>query len=101
MRTWARQLALPRSFWSRLALIAAGGLAIRAAYVLVVMPHVQLGPDATWYALQASTVADGKGYLDPARYFGFRGAVATASFPPLWPSVLAVVNKIGADTRQA
>ena len=101
MRTWGRQFALPRSFSSRLALIAVGALVIRAAYVLVIMPHVQLGPDATWYALQASTVADGKGYLDPARYYGFRGAVATASFPPLWPSLLAVVNKIGADTRQA
>jgi 4-amino-4-deoxy-L-arabinose transferase-like glycosyltransferase len=101
VRTWTRHLALPRSFSGCLALIAAGGLAIRAAYVLVIMPRVELGPDAIWYALQASTIADGKGYLDPARYFGSGVSVATASFPPLWPSVLAVVNKIGADSERA
>jgi 4-amino-4-deoxy-L-arabinose transferase-like glycosyltransferase len=101
VRTWTRQLALPRSFFGRLALIAAGGLAIRVAYVLVIMPRVELGPDAIWYALQAGTIADGKGYLDPARYFGSGVAVASASFPPLWPSVLAVVNKVGADSERA
>ena len=74
---------------------------VRAAYVLVIMPRVELGPDAIWYALQADIIADGKGYLDPARYFGSGVGVATASFPPLWPSVLAVVNKIGADSERA
>jgi hypothetical protein len=85
VRTWPRQLALPRSFSGRLALIAVGALVIRAAYVLVIMPHVHLGPDATWYAAQSFTIAEGKGYVDPARFFGLRGVVATASFPPRWP----------------
>jgi 4-amino-4-deoxy-L-arabinose transferase-like glycosyltransferase len=101
VRTWPRQLSLPRSFSGRLALIAVGALVIRAAYVLVIMPHVQLGPDATWYAAQSFTIAEGNGYVDPARFFGLRGAVATASFPPLWPSVLAVVNKLGAQSGRA
>jgi 4-amino-4-deoxy-L-arabinose transferase-like glycosyltransferase len=63
---------------------------VRVAYVLVIMPRVELGADAVWYFLQAGTIADGIGYVDPAAYYERGQVVASASFPPLWPTVLGV-----------
>ena len=91
----------PRSWAARLLLVVAGGLAARIAYVLLVMPHVELGFDAIWYWFQSSTIADGAGYLDVETYFQSGGAVATAGFPPLWPALLAVVDKVGVDGDRA
>jgi hypothetical protein len=80
--------------------IALGALVVRVAYVLALGHHPALGADGTWYALQSGTIANGAGYVDPQRYYSFRGAVATAQFPPLWPGLLAVVHELGIDTAR-
>jgi len=67
--------------------------------VLAVGRHLTLGLDAIWYELQAGTVASGKGYVDPDAYYRLGHLVPTANFPPLWPIVLAVADRLGIDTR--
>ena len=88
-----------RRFARRLAVVAVLGLVARIAYVLVIGRHLTLGFDAIWYELQAGTVASGKGYVDPDSYYRLGHLVPTANFPPLWPIVLAVANRLGIDTR--
>jgi 4-amino-4-deoxy-L-arabinose transferase-like glycosyltransferase len=77
--------------------IALGALVLRVVYVFLLGAHPALGSDATWYALQAGTIADGVGFVDPNAYYTFHGAVATAQFPPLWPALLALVKLVGFD----
>jgi 4-amino-4-deoxy-L-arabinose transferase-like glycosyltransferase len=83
-----------RAAWA----IALGALVLRVGYVFALGAHPPLGKDGTWYALQAGTIANGVGYVDPGRYFGFHGAVSTAGFPPLWPGFLALVYDLGLHT---
>jgi hypothetical protein len=85
----------PSSFRRAVAAIAIGALILRIAYVLALGSRAPLRADGTWYALQAQTIANGAGYVDPRRYFSFHGSVATAQFPPLWPALLAVFNRLG------
>lgn len=91
----------PRTWAGRLGLIAVAGLVARVAYVLIVMPHVELGFDSIWYGFQSNTIASGVGFVDVEYYFQRGEVIATASFPPLWPALLAVVNKLGADSERA
>ena len=87
-------------FGVALAVIAAAGFAVRVVYAFVVDPA--LGFDAIWYVLQAGTIAEGVGYVDPAPFYEQGVETATANFPPLWPGLLALVNVIGiADTERA
>lgn len=88
-------------WWAALAVITAAGLVVRVTYVLVVAARIEPGADATWYLLQAGIIGSGDGYLDPEAYFGRGEAVATANFPPLWPSLLAVVERVGLGGEQA
>ena len=74
-----------------LAAIVAVGVVVRVVYVLVVVRHTPLGADAIWYGLQGAFIRDGRGYIDPATFFDGR-SVPTATFPPLYPSFLAVVS---------
>jgi len=85
------------AFW--LTGVALLGLVVRVVYVLVIGRHLTLGFDAIWYELQAGTVASGKGYVDPDSFYRFGHLVPTANFPPLWPIVLAVADRLGLDTR--
>jgi 4-amino-4-deoxy-L-arabinose transferase-like glycosyltransferase len=78
--------------------IALGALVLRIVYVFLLGAHPALGSDATWYTLQAGTIADGIGFVDPRAAYSFHGAVATAQFPPLWPSLLAIAKLVGFDT---
>jgi 4-amino-4-deoxy-L-arabinose transferase-like glycosyltransferase len=87
-----------RSFASAVAVIALGALVLRVVYVFALGAHPALGSDATWYALQAGTIGDGIGFVDPRAIYTFRGAVPTAQFPPLWPSFLALFKLVGFDT---
>src|SRR3954467_10201712 len=86
---------MTRRFAPALALVAAVGFAVRLVYVFTVGRHLTFGLDAIWYELQAGTVATGKGYVDPSAFYGSGARVATASFPPLWPALLAVAKLIG------
>jgi 4-amino-4-deoxy-L-arabinose transferase-like glycosyltransferase len=85
--------ALPRSFASRLAMIATAALAVRVAYTLLI--KLRFGFDAIWYGLQAGTIATGHGYIDPAAFYQQGREVATANFPPVWPGVLSLVHLLG------
>jgi 4-amino-4-deoxy-L-arabinose transferase-like glycosyltransferase len=78
-----------------LAAIAAGGLAVRLIYVLVLTPHLRGLGDATYYHQLANALADGRGFVDPA------GGTATALHPPLFPLLLALGSVLGLDGYQA
>lgn len=82
-----------------LALVTAAAFVARVIYIVTVGSRIEFGLDAIWYELQAGTIATGKGYLDPASYYGRGTAIATANFPPLWPTLLAGAYKLGIDTE--
>jgi 4-amino-4-deoxy-L-arabinose transferase-like glycosyltransferase len=84
-----------RGFARRLAVIAAGGLAIRLIYTLVLTPHLRGLGDATYYSGLARALGDGRGFVDPA--FGS----PTALHPPLFPLVLALPAWLGIDSYMA
>src|SRR3954452_22062901 len=83
--------AFPR--W--LAAIAAGGLAVRLVYVLVLTPHLRGLGDATYYHELANALADGRGFVNPAT------GTATALHPPLFPLLLSVPSLLGLDSYLA
>lgn len=78
--------------------LAVAALVVRISYVVALGSGAPLGIDGTWYALQAGTIADGFRYLDAGSYYGLRGAVPTAQFPPVWPGLLALVHVVGVDS---
>lgn len=82
-----------------LAGVALVALIARLVYDAVVDPP--LAADATWYVLQAGTIAGGHGFVDPATFYSGHGAIATANFPPLWPTLLAGVGTVWSDTLDA
>jgi 4-amino-4-deoxy-L-arabinose transferase-like glycosyltransferase len=84
-----------RWFALRLAAIAAGGLAVRLIYTLVLTPHLRGLGDATYYHELARGLGAGHGFLDPT--FG----TPTALHPPLFPLVLAVPAWLGIDSYEA
>ena len=77
-----------------LAVIAVVGFLIRLAYVLLVADDVPLGRDSVWYALASGPLSEGKGFLTPGIYFRTGEIVATAGYPPGYPTFLALVTKI-------
>lgn len=90
-----------RHFPVVLAGIVAAGAVLRVVYVLTVGSRVELGLDAAWYVVQGQALADGHGYIDPRVYLLSGDAVPTANFPPLWPLVLAVADRIGLASQTA
>src|SRR3954468_13090274 len=78
-----------------LAAIAAGGLAVRLVYVLVLTPHLRGLGDATYYHELANALADGRGFVNPAT------GTATALHPPLLPLVLTPASLVGLDSYNA
>lgn len=83
--------AFPR--W--LAAIAAGGLAVRLVYVLVLTPHLRGLGDATYYHELANALAGGRGFVNPAT------GAATALHPPLFPLLLTPSSLLGLDSYNA
>jgi Dolichyl-phosphate-mannose-protein mannosyltransferase len=83
--------AFPR--W--LAAIAAGGLAVRLVYVLVLTPHLRGLGDATYYHELANALADGRGFVNPAT------GAATALHPPLFTLLLTPSSLLGLDSYNA
>ena len=86
-------------WWLILGAVALGGAALRVLYVLAVARHLPLGADATWYLLQAGSIFDGTGYVDPELLFSSGQAVPTANFPPLYPAYLAAVRAVAGDSE--
>src|SRR3954464_11671429 len=81
------------SVW--LAAIAAGALAVRLVYVLVLTPHLRGLGDATYYHELANVLGDGRGFVDPSN------GTATALHPPLFPLLLALPSALGLYSYQA
>lgn len=65
--------------------VAAGALAVRVAYVLLVLPDYSPASDAHHYHSIAEAVGDGRGLVHP---FPFGTPHATAWRPPLYPVLL-------------
>jgi 4-amino-4-deoxy-L-arabinose transferase-like glycosyltransferase len=70
-------------------------------YVLLLSSDLEPGPDGTWYSLQATIIGSGHGYLDPETFFEAHRDVPTASFPPLWPALLAALDVVGPSSQTA
>ncbi|MGI9579461.1 MAG: ArnT family glycosyltransferase [Microthrixaceae bacterium] len=81
-------------WWTRVGAIAALGLFVRVAYVLLVARDIELGADATWYLLVGGSIREGLGFVDPETLFTTGDTVATANFPPLYPAFLAAVQAV-------
>lgn len=81
------------SFATALAAIAAVGLVVRVVYVLTIARGLPLGQDSVWYLLASGPLSDGKGFLNPSLYFSGH-AVATAGYPPGYPTFLAIVTRL-------
>jgi 4-amino-4-deoxy-L-arabinose transferase-like glycosyltransferase len=82
-------------FTRRLAAIAAGGLAVRLVYVLVLTPHLRGLGDASYYHGLANALADGRGFVNPAT------GTATALHPPLFALLLTPSSLLGLDSCNA
>jgi hypothetical protein len=78
-----------------LAAIAAGGLAVRLVYTLVLTPHLRGLGDASYYHGLANALADGHGFVNPAT------GAATALHPPLFSLLLAPSSLLGLDSYNA
>src|SRR2546421_693025 len=84
---------MSRGFASRLALIVAAGLALRLAYVLVVMHHVGVTGDGAEFHTLANQLARGDGYIEPLVVAAAH--LPTADKPPLYPLLLALPSWLG------
>jgi 4-amino-4-deoxy-L-arabinose transferase-like glycosyltransferase len=95
-----REESEKRRFLVALGAIAAGALAVRVVYVLAVVRHDTPVGDAQTYTLLARALAHGDGYVRPlALASGVH--TPTAEFPPLWPLVLAVPERLGITSPTA
>ena len=94
MIAWRRRLG----FGHWLAIIVVGGLVARIAYVAAIGTGLTLGFDAQWYGLEGGLLESGLGYIDPAAFYERFLGEPTATFPPLWPILVAGANRLGLTT---
>jgi hypothetical protein len=78
-----------RRWWGALLGIAAVGVGIRVLYVLVVLDPVTPGADAAWYTIQGVSILDGTGFMQPVSLLYAPEPIATAAFPPVYPTYQA------------
>jgi 4-amino-4-deoxy-L-arabinose transferase-like glycosyltransferase len=72
------------------------GLAVRAAYILIVRHDVRVEGDPLFYHLGARLLVDGRGFIEPTP--AIVGIVEqSASHPPLYLLWLAIPTRIGLD----
>ena len=87
-------------FARRLALILAGGLALRLLYTIAVAGNeYSPGPfgDFFFFHEQANLIAGGEGFAAPFTVQQEARIEPTAEHPPLWPLVLAVASELGGN----
>jgi hypothetical protein len=84
-----------RAFWLALGGIAAGALAIRLAYALLLVRDAPLLGDALEFHLQANALADGHGYIQPFLFRDQGLLRPSADKPPLYPLLEAGVSLLG------
>jgi 4-amino-4-deoxy-L-arabinose transferase-like glycosyltransferase len=87
-----------RSFVRRLALIALAAALIRVALVVAIRDNHAFGYDATWYHTVANRIAEGAGYTAVCPLIPSCVPRATAYFPPMYPLVLSVASRFGAQS---
>ncbi len=90
-----RRLRDDRRFLIGLGVVTAGALAVRMWWVLEGYSHYQVNGDALYYHLQAWTIADGKGFINPFDWYDHGRIVQLAANPPLYTTYLAAVSKLG------
>ena len=90
----AARLGVDRRLLLVMLAIAGAGLALRAAYVLLVAERVPGLGDAEELHGLANVIADGRGYVNPFAPPGTE-AEPTAHKPPLYPLLLAGVSALG------
>lgn len=78
--------------------VAVVGFVARTLYIVIVGPHAPMGLDAAWYVVEGHAINEGHGYVDPRWWLLHGGFRPTANFPPLWPFVLSVADRIGLGT---
>jgi 4-amino-4-deoxy-L-arabinose transferase-like glycosyltransferase len=85
-----------RTFRRGLFAAALLGLAVRAAYILVVRHDVLPGGDAFFYHFGARLLVEGHGFIEPTPFIN--GIVEqSASHPPLYLLYLAIPSSVGLD----
>jgi 4-amino-4-deoxy-L-arabinose transferase-like glycosyltransferase len=94
-RSARRRLDSPARFRRRLTTVAAGGLALRVAYVLLLRRGVAVTADAAFYHHAANLLAEGKGFLDPLPYRASGATQPGAAHPPLYVLYLAAFSVVG------
>ena len=87
---------------ARLALILAGALLVRVLYTVLVADDIPVIGDALTYHLLGDQLADGGGFDRVAHpqlagREGFGPGVPTAEHPPLFPLLVGLLAKLGAD----
>jgi 4-amino-4-deoxy-L-arabinose transferase-like glycosyltransferase len=92
---------LPGTFAGRLALIVAAGAVVRVLYTVLVAPWPpEVSDDQVFFHLQSQLIADGKGYIQPQ--LELAGVIRpTAAHPPMFPTVLAGLAKLGLTDQLA
>jgi hypothetical protein len=85
----------PSRFAIQLAVVTAAALAGRIAFVLIARRHTPAWGDSFSYQYGANLLADGKGFIDPARYSFFKIVTPSAYHPPLYLVYLAAWSKLG------
>ena len=86
-----------RRFAWRLTFIAAVGLALRVAYILLVRRDATVQGDGLYYHFGANLLADGHGFIVPLQYV--KGiTLQAADHPPLYLLWLALPSWLGLDT---
>ena len=92
-----------RGFRGRLALIAAGALAIRLVHALAIAPPTAGIEDGFWFGQVANSIAAGDGFtIFSGDVFSGSGETrSTAEHPPLYPLLLAAAIKLGITGDEA
>ncbi|HVE69465.1 MAG TPA: glycosyltransferase family 39 protein [Solirubrobacteraceae bacterium] len=94
-------LRRPHGFVAWLAGIAAGALAIRLVYALLLAPEPPALSDAGFFHLLANFLADGRGFVRPYDLVFFDSATPTAEHPPAWSVLLAAMSALGGQSHDA
>jgi hypothetical protein len=87
-----------RRWWLWLGLIAAAGLALRIAYVLITKNPRAVGGDSFYYHYGANLLVHGRGFPDPIQLLQFHRETPGAAHPPGYILALAIPSLFRLDT---
>jgi 4-amino-4-deoxy-L-arabinose transferase-like glycosyltransferase len=94
------RLADRRRFAIGVGLVAAIGLVVRVAFVLLRQSRAVVGGDAFWYHVQGRLVADGRGFLHPYEWAQNGREVPGADHPPGMTVLVALADLAGIESPQ-